>query len=94
MLIDYARFTEVLGCTTAPQCRRRLRSPVRSPLLMDCRRVLAARLHAQGYSFAEIGEELRRHPTTVLRLVQTHHTLLSADPRYSATIQPITSLMQ
>jgi IS30 family transposase len=63
-------------------CRRRLRSGVRTPLLTDCRRIISARLHEQGYSFTEIGEELRRHPTTVFRLVQTHQTLLEGDPVY------------
>jgi Helix-turn-helix domain len=50
--------------------------------LTDCRRIISARLHEQGYSFTEIGEELRRHPTTILRLVQTHQTLLNGDPTY------------
>ena len=70
-------------------CRRRLRSGVRTPLLTDCRRIISARLHEQGYSFTEIGEELRRHPTTILRLVQTHQTLLNGDPTYPTTIEKV-----
>lgn len=94
MLIDYARFTGLLGCATAPECRRRLRSPVRTPLLTDCRRILAARLQEQGYSLTEIGQELHRHPTTILRLVQTHHTLLEGDPTYPRVIEKIFCILQ
>jgi hypothetical protein len=93
MLIDYSRFTNLLGCP-APMCRRRLRSGVRTPLLTDCRRIISARLHEQGYSFTEIGEELRRHPTTILRLVQTHQTLLSGDPTYPITIEKVLESMK
>jgi hypothetical protein len=93
MLIDYSRFTNLLGCT-APICRRRLRSGVRTPLLTDCRRIISARLHEQGYSFTEIGEELRRHPTTVFRLVQTHQTLLEGDPVYPRTVERLLEKMK
>lgn len=93
MLIDYSRFTNLLGCP-APMCRRRLRSGVRTPLLTDCRRIISARLHEQGYSFTEIGEELRRHPTTILRLVQSHQTLLDGDPTYPTTIEKVLESMK
>lgn len=94
MQISYTQFIDILSCPAAADCRRRLRSSIRTPVLTDCRRILAARLHEQGYSFVEIGAELRRHPTTVFRLVQTHQTLLEGDPVYPRTVERLLERMK
>lgn len=89
MPINYDALIPLLGMN--PQERLRARNT--SPLVSDCRRIVAVALRKQHYSLPFIGRELARHHTTVLHLLRSHEALMEVDEQYRRFVEEYSTKM-